>query len=91
MGLGWKKSKKVAGRTAGYLPYTRENTKHAGWCIRKGIKIPVSPNWDGPSYEWKIEININGKIHLDPTIYEGKEALAKMYGYYKYYYDKYNK
>ena len=91
MGLGWKNSKKITGRTPGYLPYTDDNIKHAGWCIGKGIKIPVSPNWEGPGYEWKIEININGKIHLDPTIYEGKEALAKMYGYYKYYYDKYNK
>ena len=91
MGLGWKNSKKAIGRTPGYLPYTRENTKHAGWCMRKGIKIPVSPNWEGASNELKIEININGKIHFDPAIYEGKEALTKMYEYYKYYYDKYNK
>ena len=91
MGLGWKNSKKITGRTPGYLPYTDDNIKHAGWCIGKGIKIPVSPNWEGPDYEWKIEININGKIHFDPAIYEDKEALKKMYEYYKYYYDKYNK
>ena len=91
MGIGWKNSKKIIGRTPGYLPYTDDNIKHAGWCIGKGIKIPVSPNWEGPGYEWKIEININGKIHFDPAIYEGDQALTKMYEYYKYYYDKYNK
>jgi hypothetical protein len=37
------------------------------------------------------ELNINKKIHLDPKVYKDKEALAKMYEYYKYYYDKYNK
>ena len=47
------------------------------------------PNWDGGSNEWKIELNINKKIHTDPKVYKGKEALAKMYEYYKYYYDKY--
>ena len=91
MGIGWKNSNKKTGRTPGFLPYTDDNIKHAGWCINKGIKIPVSPNWEGPGYEWKIEININGKIHCDPAIYEGAEALTKMYEYYKYYYDKYNK
>ena len=91
MGLGWKNSNKKTGRTPGFYPYTKENIKHAGWCINKGIKIPVSPNWEGPDYEWKIEININGKIHFDPAIYEGDQALKKMYEYYKYYYDKYNK
>ena len=91
MGIGWKNSKKKTGRTPGFVPYTDDNIKHAGWCINKGIKIPVSPNWEGPDYEWKIEIDINGKTHLDPAIYEGNQALTKMYEYYKYYYDKYNK
>ena len=79
MGLGWKNSNKKTGRTPGFYPYTKENIKHAGWCINKGIKIPVAPNWEGPGYEWKIEININGKIHFDPAIYEDKEDLKKMY------------
>ena len=34
---------------------------------------------------------INNKAHLDPKMYEGKEAIEKMYEYYKYYYDKHNK
>ena len=91
MGIGWKNSKKITGKTPGFYSYTKENIKHAGWCINKGIKIPVVPNWEVIENEWKIEININGKIHFDPAVYEGKEALIKMYEYYKYYYDKYNK
>ena len=91
MGIGWKNSSKKTGRTPGFYSYTKENIKHAGWCINKGIKIPVVPNWEVVDNEWKIEININGKVHFDPVIYEGKEALKKMYEYYKYYYDKYNK
>ena len=47
------------------------------------------PNWEGASNEWKIELNINKKTHTDPKVYKDKEALAKMYEYYKYYYDKY--
>ena len=42
--------------------------------------------------------NRRGKIYLshsdwkrDTKDYEYKEAMKKMYEYYKYYYDKYNK
>ena len=89
--MKWKKSSKTKGRSPGYHPYTPEDMKRAGWCIKKGIKIPVVPNWDGPNNEWRVEININGEIHFDPKVYEDEEALTKMYEYYKYYYDKYNK
>ena len=91
MGIGWLNSKKLRGRTPGFLAYTNQNIKHIIWCIKKGIKIAVVPNWEGASNEWKIELNINKKIHTDPKVYKDKEALAKMYEYYKYYYDKYNK
>ena len=57
--------------------------------MKKGIKIAVIPNWNGGSDEWKVELNIKKKIHLDPKVYKDKEALAKMYEYAKYYYDKY--
>ena len=89
MGIGWLNSKKLRGRSPGFLTYTNQNIKHIIWCIKKGIKIAVIPNWDGGSDEWKIELNINKKIHLDPKVYKDKEALAKMYEYAKYYYDKY--
>ena len=89
MGIGWLNSKKIRGRTPGFLAYTKQDIKHIIWCIKKGIKIAVVPNWDGGSDEWKIELNINKKIHTDPKVYKDKEALAKMYEYAKYYYDKY--
>ena len=89
MGIGWLNSKKIRGRTPGFLSYTPENMKHVGWCLKKNIKIAVTPNWEGASNEWKIELNINKKIYTDPKVYKDKEALAKMYEYYKYYYDKY--
>ena len=91
MGIGWKNSNKIRGRSPGYHPYTEQNMKHAGWCIKKGIKIAVIPNWGKPSDEWRVELNIKKNIHLDPKVYKDQEALAKMYEYYKYYYDKYNK
>ena len=89
MGIGWKNSKKIRGRTPGFLTYTDQDMKHIGFCLKKGIKISVVPNWDGASDEWRVELNINKKIHLDPKIYKDKEALAKMYECAKYYYDKY--
>ncbi len=89
MGIGWLNSKKIRGRTPGFLAYTKQDIKHIIWCIKKGIKIAVVPNWEGASNEWKIELNINKKIHTDPKVYKDKEALAKMYEYAKYYYEKY--
>jgi len=86
----WK-FKKTSGRSPGRYPFTPEDMKHAGWCIRKAIKIAIVPHWEGSSEDWKVELNINNKIHLDPAIYSSSEAHKKMYKYYKYYYDKYNK
>ena len=79
--------KTTKGKSPGQHPYTKEDMKRVDWCITKGIKIAVIPN----GTEWQVEININGKIHLNPEQYEGKEATEKMYKYYKYYYDKHNK
>ena len=74
------------GKSPGYHPYATENMKQVGWCLNKNIKIAVIPS----GTQWQIELNINNKAHLDPKIYEGKEATEKMYEYYKYYYDKHN-
>ena len=86
MGIGWLNSKKIRGRTPGFLAYTKQDIKHIIWCIKKGIKIAVVPN----GTEWQVEINLNKKIHLDSNIYKADEAYKKMYEYYKYYYDKHN-
>ena len=66
--------------------YTNEDMKRVNWCMNKGIKIAVIPS----EMEWNVELNINGKIHLNSEKYDGKEATEKMYEYYKYYYDKHN-
>ena len=54
----------------------------------KNIHIAVSPS----ETNWKVEIRMNkGNWNKDPGVYEHPEAMEKMYEYYKYYYDKYNK
>jgi len=89
VGIGFRNAKKTVGKSAGFLTYTKQDMKHVSWCLEKGIKIAVVPNWDGKGDEWKVELSINKKIHIDPKVYKDKEALAKMYEYYKYYYNKY--
>ena len=81
----WQRAK--TGKSPGYHNHTREDMKRVNWCLRKGIKIAVIRS----ETEWRVELNINNKVHLDPKVYSGKEATEKMYEYYKYYYDKYNK
>ena len=90
MAFGFRYTKST-GRSPGYHPYTNQDIKRVIWCMKKGIKIAVTPHWDGASNEWRIELNIKKKIHLDPAIYKADEAYKKMYEYYKYYYDKYKK
>ena len=88
MAFGFKYAKNT-GRSPGAHPYSPQDMKHIAWCMKKGIKIAVIPHWDGASNEWRVELNINKKIHLDPAVYMADKAYKKMYEYYKYYYDKY--
>ena len=54
----------------------------------KNIHVAVTPRGS----KWKVEIRMNkGEWNADPGVYEHQEAMKKMYEYYKYYYDKYNK
>ena len=85
---GNKYFKKQKGRTAGSHPYTANDMKRAGWCHDKDIFVAVTPSWKESMDDWKVEIRINGRIHLDPKTYNGYDAQTKMYEYYKYYYDK---
>ena len=62
--------------------------KRVSWCINKGIRIAITPDWDRGTSDWKVEIRINDRVHLDPKTYNGYDAQTKMYEYYKYYYDK---
>ena len=80
--------KAAKGRSAGPCPYTADNMKQAGWCHTKDIFVAVTPSWKESVDGWRVEIRINGRIHLDPKTYSGYDAQTKMYEYYKYYYDK---
>ena len=80
--------KAAKGRRAGQHSYTANDMKHAGWCHQNNIFIAVTPSWDESMDDWKVEIRINGKTHLNPKTYSGHDAQTKMYEYYKYYYDK---
>ena len=46
MGIGWKNSNKILGKTPGFLKYTKQDMKHVAWCTGKGIKIAVIPDWE---------------------------------------------
>ena len=86
--MGVKYFKKEKGRIAGTHPYTGNDMKRVSWCINKGIHVAVTPDWDHGTSDWKVEIRINDRVHLDPKTYNGYNAQTKMYEYYKYYYDK---
>ena len=71
--------------------WIKSEMKVIGWWLNNNIKIGVRPDWKHSLTHWQIDININNKIHNDPTRYDDDQALNKMYEYYKYYYDKHNK
>tara|TARA_R100001594_G_C3853361_1_gene219022 strand:- start:4 stop:273 length:270 start_codon:yes stop_codon:yes gene_type:complete len=71
-----------------YYPYTKEDMKRVQWCLNRDIGVAVSPDGN----QWKVEIRLNkGDWKRDPNEYTREDAMKKMYEYYKYYYDKYNK
>jgi len=62
--------------------------KRIAWCMNKKIHVATSPK----GTNWQVEIRMNGgDWKPDPKTYDYNEAHKKMYEYYKYYYDKYNK
>jgi len=70
-----------------YTP-AKEETEAMIWCIRNKIFIsPVAIK----EAKWTIEILNNGKTSTDPADYKKVDIWEKMYSYYKYYYDKYEK
>ena len=59
--------------------------KIVGWCLNRNIEVAVVPG----DTDWKVEIRLNkANWNQDPGVYEHKEAMKKMYEYYKYYYDR---
>ena len=81
-----KTKKKKSGSL--YYPHTDEDMKRVGWCMNKNISVACVPS----GTDWKVQIRLdNGEWKDDPNIYNHEEAMKKLYEYYKYYYDKYNK
>tara|TARA_Y100001951_G_C11070711_1_gene145941 strand:+ start:221 stop:481 length:261 start_codon:yes stop_codon:yes gene_type:complete len=83
--MAYHGSKKNSGRNPGRRSYTEEEIRAIGWCHNRKIFVAITPS-EGD--DWSIEIKINNKTYTDPKAYSGKEALDKMYEYYKYYHDK---
>ena len=90
MGIGNQKKKKRHGRYPEPIPYTDDNMKHVAWCMNNNIVVGFSPLWDTEN-EWQIDIQINVTVSVDPNTYKDDEVMTKVYEYYKYYYDKYEK
>ena len=84
------KFKKVS-RSAGQSMIPQGYSKMIQWCLDNSIAIAITPNWELSDGNWKIEIRLNNKVHVDPANYTVANVHDKMYEYYKYYYDKYNK
>ena len=84
------KLKKNAGRSAGTYSYTEAQIKHVRWCMKNGISVSMNPDWKTPD-GWYIEIKMKDSIHIVAKSYLAEEAFEKLYEYYKYYYNKYEK
>ena len=84
-------AKKKVSRSPGPSNIPEGYSKMIQWCLDNSIAIAITPNWDMSDGNWKIEIRINNKLHVDPANYTVANVHDKKYEYYKYYYDKYNK
>jgi len=87
----YKKWHKTPSKKPPQRSWDEDEMKVIGWCMNKNIKVSISPDWKDELQRWKIEININGKVHTDPNRYDDTVVYNKFNEYYKYYYDKYNK
>ena len=83
-------SKKKVSRSPGSSSIPKGYSKMIQWCLNNNIAIAITPDWSKTFEDWKIEIKINNKVHVDPATYTTVNVHDKMYEYYKYYYDKYN-
>jgi hypothetical protein len=69
------------------MAYNSER-KAMQWCINNKIKI--SP-FAHSTYEWYIDIEINGKKNRSPYLYVKVQIWQEIFKFYKYYYKKYGK
>ena len=88
--MAFKRWNKTPSKSPPKYKWTEKQMKIIGWCLNKNIGVSINPDWRDELQRWKIDININGKLHVDPKRYDD-DVLDKLLEYYKYYYDKYNK
>ena len=81
---------KLPRKTAPKKTWTNDEMKVVGWYMNKNIHVSITPDFKHEFNLWQVDITINGKTHIDPARYDD-DVLDKVYEYYKYYYDKYNK
>ena len=89
--MAFKRWQKTPSKKPPEKTWLENEMKIIGWCLNKNIEVGISPDWNDDLNRWKIDININGKIHTDPNKYDINIVYNKVNEYYKYYYDKYNK
>ena len=89
--MAFKRFKRSPSKRPPHKVWKENEMKVIGWCLQNKIGVGISPDWKDEMTRWQIEININDKIHTDPSRYDDETVLNKLYQYYKYYYDKHNK
>ena len=68
--MAFKKWQKTPSKSPPKKTWTIEEMKIIGWCLNNNISVGISPDWKDHLIRWKVDININGKIHTDPSRYE---------------------
>lgn len=86
MGSGLKK-KKWEVDMGSYIYNTKEQEAMM-WCVKNNIRI--SPKAKSTT-QWSLVIDLNGSLNESPETYPKTTIWKKLFEFYKYYYDKYNK
>ena len=86
--MAYKRWNKSPSKQPPKKSWSEDEMKIVGWCLTRGIKVGISPDWKHNLQHWQIEISINGRVHTDPNRYNDEEVYNKVNEYYKYYYDK---
>ena len=89
--MAFKRWSKTPSKSPSKYNWSKDQMKIIGWCLNKKIGVGISPDWKEDLNRWQIEINVNGRVHIDPNRYENDTVYEKVNEYYKYYYDKHNK
>jgi len=72
-----------------YTP-TKEEMSAAIWCINN--KIIITPRCTSHKcIRVKLEVEMDGRLSVDPKEYTPLQGWSKKYEYCIYYYEKYNK